>query len=260
MGCPLDHMKMEQTPVARFDKKVALVTGAGSGIGEAIARRLAADGATLIVADISGQQETLAASLGEKVIPQHLDVSDEASVHATEAWIEEEFGGLDILANNAGIGGAQALTHEHPIDAFDKVIAVNVRGLFLVLQAGLRLMLASGGGAIVNTASIGGFRATPYSVAYISSKGAAVMMTRTAALEYATQGIRVNAVAPGVTQTAIIDGSDPSVLDMLKSQIPQGRLGKPEEIANVVAFLADDNEASHVTGQIWVIDGGRSAG
>ncbi|SMQ73669.1 SDR family NAD(P)-dependent oxidoreductase [Agreia sp. VKM Ac-1783] len=245
---------------SQFEGKVALVTGAGSGLGEAIAMKLAHEGATVIVADVSGKQDAVAAALGSPAVARTLDVSSQQSVLELETWITETYGGLDVLANNAGIGGPQALTHEYPIEAFDAVMAVNVRGAYMVLQAGLRLMLASGGGAVVNTASIGGFRATPYSSGYITSKGASVMMTRTAALEYAQQGIRVNAVAPGVTRTPILDGSDPDVLHMLESQVPQGRLGEPSDVANVVAFLADDALAPHITGQIWAIDGGRSAG
>lgn len=246
--------------MARFDGKIALVTGGASGIGAAITRKLHAEGAMVIVADISGKQDESAAELGDRAVARRLDVSDESEVRSTQEWIIATFGGLDILANNAGIGGSTAHTHEYPVDVFDKVINVNLRGQFLVLQAGLRLMLASGGGAVVNTASIGGFRATPQSVAYIASKGGIVMLTRTAALEYATQDIRVNAVGPGVIHTPILDNSEPATLEMLKSQVPQGRLGTPEEIANVVAFLADDEQASHVNGQVWVVDGGRSAG
>ncbi|WP_159810133.1 SDR family NAD(P)-dependent oxidoreductase [Cellulomonas citrea] len=246
--------------MGRFDGKVALVTGAASGIGAAIAATLYDDGATVIVADISGAQDAYAASLGERAVARRLDVSDADDVAALEAWILATYGGLDLLANNAGISGGAALTHEYPVDVFDKVIAVNVRGQFLVLQAGLRLMLASGGGAVVSTASIGGFRATPQSVGYITSKGADVMLTRTAALEYAKDNIRVNAVAPGVIRTPILEGAPAELLDFLASQVPQGRLGNPQEIANVAAFLLDDTLASHVNGQIWVIDGGRSAG
>lgn len=245
---------------SQFEGKIALVTGGGSGLGEAIATTLASGGATVIVADISGKQDAVAAAIGAPAVSRRLDVSSQESVLELETWIMGTYGGLDVLANNAGIGGPQALTHEYPIDAFDAVMAVNIRGAYMVLQAGLRLMLASGGGAVVNTASIGGFRATPNSSAYITSKGASVMMTRTAALEYARQGIRVNAVAPGVTRTPILDGSDPEILRMLESQVPQGRLGAPSDVANVVAFLADDALAPHITGQIWTVDGGRSAG
>lgn len=213
----------------------------------------------MIVTDLSGEQDHVAAELGDPATARHLDVSDEAQVGALEEWIRAEYGGLDLLANNAGIGGDIAELHAYPIEAFDKVMSVNARGAFLVLQAGLRLMLDSGGGAVVNTASIGGFRATPMSAAYITSKGASVMMTRVAALEYARRGVRVNAVAPGITHTAILDGASTEQLDMLRAQVPQGRLGRPEEIANVTAFLLDDTQASHVTGQIWLVDGGRSA-
>lgn len=246
--------------MSRFDQKLALVTGAGSGLGKAVAERLIADGARVILADITGAQDAVAIELGERAISRHLDVSSEESVAELEGWIRSEFGGLDILVNNAGIGGGQALTHEYPLETFDQVMSVNVRGAFMVLQAGLRLLLESGGGNVVNMASIGGFRATPNSSAYIISKGAMVMMTRVAALEYAQQGIRVNGVGPGVTRTAIIDNSPQEFIDMLAAQIPQGRLGEPSDVANVVAFLADDNETPHITGQIWLVDGGRSAG
>ncbi|MET7841371.1 SDR family NAD(P)-dependent oxidoreductase [Streptomyces sp. NPDC005356] len=246
--------------MGRFDGKIALVTGAGSGIGRAIAARLARDGARVIVTDVTGQEDSVAKELGELATARRLDVADETSVAALEDWIAAEFGGLDILANNAGISGPNALTHEYPLDSFDKVVSVNIRGAYMVLQAALRLMLNSGGGAVVNSASIGGFRATPSASAYITSKGAMVMMTRVAALEYVQKGIRVNAIAPGTTHTAILDDASPELMAMLEGRIPQGRLGTPEEVANVAAFLADDREAGHVTGQIWTIDGGRSAG
>jgi NAD(P)-dependent dehydrogenase (short-subunit alcohol dehydrogenase family) len=213
----------------------------------------------VIIADVSNARDEIAGSLGKRAVARRLDVADEADVRATEEWVLAEYGKLDILANNAGIGGARALTHEYPVEEFDRVMAINVRGQFLVLQAGLRLMLTNGGGAIVNTASVGGFRATPNSIAYIASKGADVMLTRTAALEYAQQGIRVNAVGPGTIATPILANAPESFVEMLESQVPQGRLGRAEEVANVVAFLADDEQASHVTGQVWLVDGGRSA-
>ena len=251
---------MPEARPSRFAGKIALVTGAGSGIGAAIATRLARDGARVVLADISGQQDAVAATIGRDAVARTLDVACEDSVRGMEAWLRAEYGGLDILVNNAGIGFGQAPTHEYPIEQFDKVMSINVRGAYLMLQAGLRLMVESGGGAVVNTASIGGFRATPMSSAYIISKGAMVMMTRVAALEYADKGIRVNAIGPGVTRTPILDNASDDVLAMLEAQIPQKRLGTADEIANVAAFLADNAEASHVTGQVWVIDGGRSAG
>lgn len=162
------------------------------------------------------------------------------------------------MANNAGINGPALLSHEYPIDEWDKVMAVNLRGSFMVQQVGLRLMLEHGG-AIVNTASIGGVYATPTAAAYIASKGGVVMMTKTAALEYATKGIRVNAIGPGIIRTPWIERLDTEMVDELAAQIPQGRIGESTEAANVAAFLLSD-EASHVTGQVWLIDGGRSAG
>jgi len=246
--------------VSRFANKLALVTGGGSGIGRAIAERLARDGAQVIVTDVTGQQDDVAAAIGNGAIGRHLDVSREEEVLALEAWIAAEFGGLDLLANNAGIASGQHITHEVTMADFDRVMGVNVRGAFMVLQAGLRLMLARGGGAIVNTASIGGFRASPNSIPYITSKGAVVMMTRTAALDYATKNIRINAIGPGTTQTAILDNASDALMRTLSERIPQERLGKASEMANVACFLLDDAETSHVTGQVWVVDGGRSAG
>lgn len=242
----------------RLDGKIALVTGGGSGLGESIARKFAAEGATVVVADLSGRQDEVAESIGERAVARELDVADAASVAATEEWLRETYGRLDVLANNAGINGPAMLTHEYPLEEFDRVLGVNLRGAFMVQQAGLRLMLDQGG-AIVNTASIGGLYATPTASAYITSKGGVVMMTKTAALEYATKGIRVNAVAPGIIRTPWIDRLDAELVDQLAAQVPQGRIGESDEAANVAAFLASD-EASHVTGQVWLVDGGRSAG
>lgn len=244
----------------RFTGKVALVTGGGSGIGRAIATRLISDGARVIVADVSGNQDSVAAELGEQAVAWQLDVRDEASVEQLEQWIRAEYGGLDILANNAGIGQALGPLHEYPLEAFDEVMAVNARGVFLVLRSGLRLMLERGGGAVVNTASIGGFRAVPNASPYLASKGAVVMITRAAALEYADRGIRVNAVAPGSILTPMMAGASPELMRLQEELTPQRRFGTAQEIANVAVFLADDEQAGHVTGQIWVIDGGRSAG
>lgn len=242
----------------RLEGKIAVVTGGGSGLGESIARKFAAEGATVVVADLSGRQDEVAASLGNESVARHLDVADQESVQALEAWLRETYGKIDVLANNAGINGPALLSHEYPIEEFDRVLGVNLRGAFMVQQMGLRLMLEHGG-AIVNTASIGGLYATPTASAYITSKGGVVMMTKTAALEYATKGIRVNAVAPGIIRTPWIDKLDADLVDQLAAQVPQGRIGESDEAANVAAFLVSD-EAGHVTGQVWLVDGGRSAG
>ena len=234
------------------------MTGGGSGLGEAIAKKVAGEGATVVVADVSGKQDEVAAALGNDSVGYKLDVADEAAVDAFEAWLRDKYGRVDALFNNAGINGVAELSGDYPMESFDKVMAVNVRGAFMVQRLGLRLM-AENGGAIVNTASIGGLFATPTASAYITSKGAVVMMTKTAALEYAQKGIRVNAVAPGIIRTPWLAGLDEELIDQLAQQVPQGRVGTSEEAANVAAFLACD-EASHVTGQVMLVDGGRSAG
>jgi NAD(P)-dependent dehydrogenase (short-subunit alcohol dehydrogenase family) len=244
----------------RLQGKIAVVTGAGSGIGRAITLRFAAEGARVVAADVSGNQEKVAAEAQGDVEPFTCDVSDETAVRALMAHCRERHGRLEVLANNAGIAGDRARIHEMEMEAFDRVMAVNVRGSYMVLKHALPLLLeAPNGASVVNTASIGGFRATPGSSPYITSKGAQVMMTRVAALEYVKDGIRVNAVCPGTTETAILDGSTPDMLRMLSDRIPLGRLGTAEEVANLALFLASD-EASYITGQCYVIDGGRSAG
>ncbi len=240
----------------RLEGKLALVTGAGAGIGKAIATKFVEEGARVIVTDISGAEADTAAELGAQ--HRRVDVSDEHSVRELEEWIRAEHGGLDILANNAGIPGGQARIHEYPISEWDRVFAVNSRGVFLVLAAGLRLMLESGGGAVVNTASLAGLRATPLTSGYVASKGSVVQLTKAAALEYAKDNIRVNAIAPGVVNTAILQAWDEENLRKILESVPMGRGAEPSELANVVAFLASD-EASFVSGQIWAADGGRTA-
>ncbi len=245
--------------MGRLQDKVTIVTGAGSGIGRAIVVRFAAEGARVMALDVNGSEQKVATTAQGVVVPMHCDVSREEDIVAVVAECRRRYGRLDVLCNNAGIGGARKRIHELSMLEWDRVIDVNVRGAFMVLKHCLPLMLESGGGAVVNTASIGSFRATPGSSAYITSKGAMMMLTQTAALEYVKDNIRVNAVCPGTIETPILDGATPETMAMLLSRIPQGRLGKPEEVAALALFLASD-EASHITGQGYLIDGGRSAG
>lgn len=242
----------------RLAGKVAIVTGAGGGIGEAIARRFAAEGARVLVVDIEGG-DAVARSIGQSAVAWHCDVADRAQCEGAIARSLECFGRLDILVNNAGVSGGSTPFHLITEATWDRVMSINVRGAFLMLQATIAHMLAAGGGAIVNTCSIGSFRATAGAGAYITSKGGLLMMTRQAALEYAAADIRVNAVCPGTIETEMVRRAPQHVLDEIIAMTPMGRLGRCEEIANAVLFLASD-EASFVTGEALVVDGGRNAG
>lgn len=246
----------------RFAGKVAIVTGAGAGIGKACLERLAREGATVVGLDRDPERLTAAITEADdrSTVPMTCDVADPAAVEATVAAIIARFGAIHVLVNNAGIGNRRRVRlHEQELDDWDRVMEVNVRGAFLMLRAVIPHMLRQGGGAIVNMASIGSYRATALSSPYITSKGAMLMMTRAAAVDYAKDGIRVNAVCPGTTNTDILAGSSREVIDMLVSRAPQGELVEPEEVAALVAFLASD-EAPHITGGSYLIDAGRSAG
>lgn len=239
--------------------KIVAVTGAGSGIGMAITRRmLELDAEAVVLCDLNGSETDAAAALGERAHPYRLDVTDHVAVAEFESHIAAEFGRLDVLVNNAGISGPQKRIHEYPLGDWDAVFDVNIRAQFIMLQMALRLMADAGTGSIINTASLAGVRATPLSSAYVASKGAVVQLTKAAALEYAADGIRVNAIGPGVVRTPLLDEWDPEALEQINARIPMGRVAEPEEIANVAAFLASDS-ASYVNGQVWLVDGGRTA-
>jgi NAD(P)-dependent dehydrogenase (short-subunit alcohol dehydrogenase family) len=242
-----------------FADKVAIVTGAGSGIGEACAALLARRGAKVLVADVAAEPaERVASEIGDAARAHVVDVTDPTACDAMVAAAVEAFGRLDVAVNNAGIGGPQAPTGDYPLDGWAAVIAVNLSGVFYSMRAEIRAMLGGGGGSIVNMASILGSVGFAQSVAYVSAKHGVVGMTKTAAIEYAAQGIRVNSVGPGFIETPLLAAASPEIVAGVAGLHPVGRLGRAEEVAELVAFLASDR-ASNTTGAYYVTDGGYTA-
>lgn len=247
--------------MADFDGRVALVTGASSGIGRAVALLYARGGAKVVISDVAeeGGNETvrLIADAGGEA---RFVAADVARPEACEALVRETvaaFGRLDVACNNAGIGGEANLTGDYSVEGWRRVVDVNLSGVFYCMRYQVPAMLEAGGGAIVNMASIlgqVGFTAAP---AYTSAKHGVVGLTQTAAVEYGPRGIRVNSVGPGFIRTPMIAplDADRATHEMLVSLHPMGRLGEPEEVAEVVGFLSSDR-ASFVTGAYVPVDGG----
>lgn len=241
-----------------FNEKVAIITGGASGIGLVTAKKLLGEGANVVLVDWNQDVSDIAKNLGKNCIGIRCDVSCDTNVQETISKIMEKFGHIDYLVANAGIGGGPNKAHEVSIDEWNKVIGINQTGIFLINKYVINEMLKTGGGAIVNTSSMYGLVGTTMSFAYSASKGAINQMTRSLALTYAHDNIRVNAVAPGYVDTPILASVPKEMKDAMANQLPIGRLGKDVEIASLICYLLSD-EASFITGAIISIDGGFTA-
>jgi NAD(P)-dependent dehydrogenase (short-subunit alcohol dehydrogenase family) len=250
--------------MSRLQGKVALITGGNAGIGEAIARRFAREGASVVITgrrkDLLDQIVADIAREGGRAVSVSGSVADETHARAAVDQAVRTFGKLDVLVNNAGIGVFGKLVHETDDAAWDEVLAVNLTGAFRMTRASVPAMLEAGGGSIINISSIASLVGIPMLAAYSASKGGMDSLTRCTAIDYAKQGIRCNAVTAGLVDTPMAASliNDPEKLAWVMNMYPMGRPGKPEEVASLVLYLASD-ESAWVTGGLFPIDGGMTA-
>ena len=250
--------------MGRLEGKVAAITGAGGGMGREAAVLFTSEGARVCVADIAydAAQETVALCAGE-AFAYAVDVAEEEQVAALMRATAERFGGIDVLYNNAGISPPDdAGILETPVEAWDRELAVNAKGVFLCCKHGIPHLLERGGGSVVNVASfVALVGAATSQIAYTASKGAVLALSRELAVQFARQGIRVNALCPGTVETPLLQriwGDDPEAAQRRLVHIPAGRLAQPREIVNAALFLASD-ESSYVNGATFLVDGGVTA-